>query len=133
MKKVFLIILAACLLMTTGITAVFAVNGDGKNFVDKNGDMICDNKTECSQKANFVDEDNDLICDRLSENCYGKGFGDTDNDGICDNQGENCKVDGFTDVDEDGVCDNKTQDCPQKLMCGKQNGQGKGKHCQNQR
>ena len=56
MKKLFLIILAALLLMTTGITAVFAVNGGGKNFVDKNGDMICDNKPQCTQGANFADE-----------------------------------------------------------------------------
>ena len=132
MKKLFLIILAALLLMTTGITAVFAVNGVGKNFVDENGDMICDNKPQCTQEANFADENKGPVCDRPNENCIGKGFEDADNDGVCDNQGVNCK-DGFTYADEDGICDNKTEDCPQKSMCGRQNGQGKGKHCQNRR
>lgn len=65
------------------------------NFVDENGDGICDN---------FIDENGDGICDHCtgtgeksgSGNQYGKGKGQG---------GVN-----FLDEDGDGICDHRTQD-----------------------
>jgi hypothetical protein len=83
-------------------------NGDGvcDNFIDADGDGVCDNCTgKGTGKGNrtgsdFVDADGDGICDN---------FIDADGDGVCDNCTGNGKgsADGFIDEDGDGVCDNK--------------------------
>lgn len=48
----------------------------GQNFVDEDGDGICDNKGSCQQNGecgkNFVDEDGDGVCDNKgSGQCKG--------------------------------------------------------------
>ena len=67
---------------------------------------------------NFVDDDGDGVCDhaKKSKNNHGPNFSDEDGDGICDNYKnrrcggkEHCRRGGhgpgFTDKDSDGVCD----------------------------
>ncbi len=60
--------------------------GNQANFVDANGDGVCDN---------FIDEDGDGICDTRANRGQGR-FVDADGDGVCDN---------FVDEDGDGIND----------------------------
>jgi hypothetical protein len=72
------------------------------NFVDANGDGICDN---CRQGLcdSFVDANGDGICD----NCRHLGY---QHDGANSGNGPGCG--NFVDADGDGVCDNCDQsDC----------------------
>lgn len=74
MKKVFLGILAAAILVSAGATASLAANmGSGCRFVDANGDGICDYADDgCA----YVDADNDGICDHyVSSQGRGCGYG----------------------------------------------------------
>jgi len=69
------------------------------NFVDKNGDGVCDNKPNCCTKekcTKFVDENGDGICDNCKTNCgqgncCGKGMQNgkcaTENKSNCCNKG----------------------------------------------
>lgn len=68
MKKAFLGVLAAGVIISAGVTSVLAA-GAGRNFVDTDGDSVCDN---------FVDADENGICDN---------FVDTDGNGICGSYG----------------------------------------------
>jgi hypothetical protein len=57
--------------------------GTASNFVDADGDGVCD---DCQgTDIGFVDADGDGVCD----NCRGTGvdFVDADGDGVCDNMG----------------------------------------------
>ena len=57
--------------------------GTASNFVDEDGDGVCD---DCQGTGvGFVDVDGDGICDSCLE--AGVGFIDEDGDGICDNMG----------------------------------------------
>jgi len=97
-------ILAATVL--AGGTAAYAYQGGSMtNYVDEDGDGVCDNGYYL-----FVDEDGDGVCDNLySNNAYartlsygsGAGYVDEDGDGICDNG-----LCAFVDEDGDGICDN---------------------------
>lgn len=93
-------ILAATVL--AGGTAAYAYqNGGTTNFVDEDGDGVCDNGYYM-----FVDEDGDGVCDNIGlygGRGYGSGAGfvDEDGDGVCDNG--YCL---FVDEDGDGICDN---------------------------
>ncbi len=91
MKKVFAGLLAAVMVFSVGTTSVSAAGrGMGRNYVDVDGDGVCDNWGVCG----YVDEDGDGICDNCSVahgNCPGGNGGyfvDEDGDGICDN----CRV-----------------------------------------
>ena len=76
-----------------------------KNFVDADGDGICDNCINPVCKV-FVDANGDGICDNC-KNPDCKNFKDADGDGKCDNcTNPNCT--GFVDADGDGKCDNCT-------------------------
>ena len=97
---------SAALVLSLAVTGAFAAgNGRGRNYVDANGDGVCDN--------------------------YGTGRGqyfvDADGDGVCDNCGTGCGQ-YFVDADGDGVCDNCTQQglCPRDGS-GRQNGWGRGR------
>lgn len=69
------------------------------NWVDANGDGICDNqgtgagrRNQGATRPNFVDANGDGICDNWSpEKCNGTGQGpnfvDADGDGVCDHKG----------------------------------------------
>ena len=91
-KMIFAVMLSAALVTFGGISAIAAPSSCMKgcnriNFVDTNGDGICDNhETNCS--IGFVDENGDGICDhRTSQKC--SNFVDSNGDGICDNHGTN--------------------------------------------
>jgi hypothetical protein len=108
MKRYFLIGLALVTILALNISFAVAQdtepdpvppNSNGVNFVDDNGDGICDNCGSGSrgamngnQGANFVDEDGDGICDNCGTGSRGAMNG---------NQGPN-----FVDQDGDGICDN---------------------------
>ncbi|WP_419543687.1 hypothetical protein [Negativibacillus massiliensis] len=69
-KMIFAVMLSAALITFGGISAIAAPSSCMKgcnriNFVDTNGDGICDNHgTNCS--IGFVDENGDGICDHRS-------------------------------------------------------------------
>jgi len=61
----------------------------GPNFIDTDGDGICDNRSKKrGGNKNFVDANNDGVCDNFAArgtNRQGKNFIDNNNDGVCDN------------------------------------------------
>lgn len=81
MRKTFLGVLAAVIVLSSGAaTALAAGPGGGRYFADTDGDGICDNRGtdyRCSMGGTgcgeyFVDEDGDGICDN---NISGQGGG----------------------------------------------------------
>jgi hypothetical protein len=103
----------------------------GDNYVDTNGDGICDNN---GTRPGFVDDDGDGVCDNLGD--YGRGRGgcgcdggmnfiDSDGDGVCDNIGTNGR-----DDDGDGIPNGQDDDYePPRDGSGRGNGgQGKGRN-----
>lgn len=76
MKKVFLGILAAAILVSAGATASLAAGaGSGRRFVDANDDGVCD---YADSGCAYVDADGDGICDHYvsGQGCdYGWGHG----------------------------------------------------------
>jgi len=100
------------------------------NFVDYNGDGICDSRQGRGMRnRNFVDANNDSICDNFTArrgNRQGRNFVDTNNDGVCDNfvlKGSGRQGRNFVDANNDGVCDNFAN-----RGSGKGLGRGNG-HC----
>lgn len=94
MKKAFVGILAATAAVIIGTTSAFAAaqgTGYRRNFVDADGDGICDNagRGEAGCGRYFVDADGDGICDNAGRGGAGCGryFIDADGDGVCDNYG----------------------------------------------
>lgn len=51
------------------------------NYIDEDGDGICDNRNEKGYR--YVDENNDGICDNRTVQCSGTGY----QDGICSHLG----------------------------------------------
>ena len=79
MKKVFLGILAAAILVSAGATASLAAGaGSGRRVVDANDDGVCD---YADSGCVYVDADGDGICDRADDDC---AYTDADGDGVCD-------------------------------------------------
>lgn len=74
MKKVFLGILAAAILVSAGATASLAANvGNGRCFVDADGDGVCD---RADNGCAYVDADGDGVCDHyVSGQGRGCGYG----------------------------------------------------------
>lgn len=114
MRKVFLGVLAAVIMLSAGTDTAFAAGPrGGRCFVDADGDGICD---YAGSVYVCVDADGDGICDVCGANygsCLtgeGTAFADADGDGICDNCGlyHWCGMGGgnYIDADGDGVCDN---------------------------
>lgn len=98
MKKIILI-LAVFTLTVALSNDMFAQGGKNKNqkqyrtnFVDADGDGVCDNigTQSKSQGVNFVDADGDGVCD---------------NEGTCTSNGERKQLN-FVDANSDGICDN---------------------------
>ena len=80
MKKILVVTLAVIMMMSIGTIGAFAMGyGGGRNYVDADGDGICDN---AGNGRGYVDADGDGICDNAGN---GRGYVDTDGDGICDN------------------------------------------------
>jgi hypothetical protein len=72
----------------------------GSNYIDSNGDGICDNRPGRSKgdKRNFIDNDGNGICDNFKvQGAGGQGsnFTDNNNDGICDNSKNGRQGNGF--------------------------------------
>ncbi|MCI8454832.1 MAG: hypothetical protein HFE84_09495 [Lachnospiraceae bacterium] len=103
MTKALAGILTAATVLSIGITTAFAAcPGAGRNFVDADGNGVCDNyESICS----YVDTDNDGICDNCGA-CHGN----------CPSQNESGRS--YMDVDGDGICDNYT--------AGRARGRGNG-------
>lgn len=94
--------------------------GASCEFVDADGDGICDNYASagcgyCGASCQFVDADGDGICDNyVSGNC-----------GYC---GASCQ---FVDADGDGICDNYASRnyCGRGYGSGQGRRHGRGRHC----
>lgn len=130
MRKAFLGVLATMITLSVGTTSAFAaIPGAGPNYVDANGDGICD---YANSICAYIDIDRDGICDICGAkhgNCLTvdeKNFVDVNGDGICDNCGKYhwCGRIGtgwgrnFADADGDGICDN--------YIAGQTMGSGRG-------
>ena len=76
---------AAALALCVGAGSVLAAGlgqtggGQGKNYVDANGDGVCDpsdgGSTPVGSGANYVDADGDGVCDRYDGGCARNGGG----------------------------------------------------------
>ena len=91
MRKTLLSALGLVLALSMCATTAFAAGpGRGRNFVDTDGDGVCDN---AGSMCIYADADGDGICDTCGTNygnCLtgdGTAFVDADGDGICDNYG----------------------------------------------
>lgn len=72
MKKAFLGILAAAILVSAGATASLAAGvGSGRRFVDANDDGVCD---YADSGCAYVDADGDGVCDHYVSG-QGRGYG----------------------------------------------------------
>ena len=70
MKKILMGTAIAALVLTVGVTGAFAAGG--RNYVDANGDGICDNR---GNYCRFVDTDGDGVCDYHGTSCrYDGGY-----------------------------------------------------------
>lgn len=125
-QKTVVGVLTAAVVLSVGAVSVFAAGaGNKQNYVDSNGDSICDN---AAANCACADADNDSVCDNcgkyLSKNVSvdttGKNYADADGDGVCDNASANCR---FADADNDGTCDN----CQNRFCYGNADGK-KGKN-----
>lgn len=86
MKKILMGTAVTALVLTVGVTSAFAAGG--RNYVDVNGDGVCDN---WGSYYRFVDANGDGVCDYQGTNCR---FVDANGDGVCDYQGTNCRYGG---------------------------------------
>ena len=87
MKKIFFGVLLTAIALSAGTESVVVAGpGAGRNYVDADGDGVCDNTgaEKCGQ--NYVDADGDGVCDNsgTNEEC-GQNYVDADGDGVCDN------------------------------------------------
>lgn len=98
----------------------------GVNFVDADGDGVCDNYQGGSAQAVQLGA--------------GAGFVDNDGDGVCDNRQSNAPAGaagaGFVDADGNGVCDRYEAGACGNGVCdgtgaGKGLGHGNGRGCAN--
>ena len=98
---------AAALALCVGAGSVLAAGlgqtgGQGKNYVDANGDGVCDRYdggcTPAGAGANYVDADGDGVCDRYDGGCTPAGSGanyvDANGDGVCDRYDGGCARNG---------------------------------------
>ncbi len=129
MKKIITLGLTAAILISASATTAFAAStwkgtnyantagnavsdyfGRYSNFVDADGDGICDNTGlyigmgRGKNGGRFIDNDGDGVNDNIGSG-IGRYFTDSDGDGICDNIGTGIGPN-FEDNDGDGVCDN---------------------------
>lgn len=91
MKKALLGVLSTVIILSVCATTAFAAGPRfGRNFVDADGDGICDN---AGSGCVYADADGDGLCDVCGAehgSCLtgeGAAFVDADGDGICDNYG----------------------------------------------
>lgn len=70
MKKLLIGAAVTALVLTVGFTTAFAAGG--RNYVDANGDGVCDNR---GSYCRYVDADGDGVCDNYGTGCRGWGRG----------------------------------------------------------
>ena len=70
MKKIWKGAVITALVLTVGASTAFAAGG--RNFVDADGDGVCDHRGAYCQ---FVDADGDGVCDHRGAGCRGMGRG----------------------------------------------------------
>ncbi|MEY8338795.1 hypothetical protein AALB16_12370 [Lachnospiraceae bacterium 62-35] len=96
MNKKLVGILTAAMVLTIGTAHAFAaVPGAGRNFVDADGDGVCD---YFGSVCSYVDMDSDGICDNcnvyhrnsMAQAGHGRYFVDADGDGVCDYFANGC-------------------------------------------
>lgn len=109
MRSAFLSILATVITLSFGATS--AGPWSGWNYVDTDGDGVCD---YAGSMCAYVDEDGDGLCDvcdtyrwcgahwRGAGRGCGRNYVDEDGDGVCDYAGSMCA---YVDADGDGICD----------------------------
>ena len=122
------ILIVALVALSIGVAAAQYGQGsgaDGAQYVDDDGDGICDNLGTC---PGSVDADGDGVCDNLGDcgrgcGCGDKAFVDSDGDGVCDNSGANGK-----DSDGDGILNGQDDDY-KPLRDGSGNRCGYGNGC----
>lgn len=76
MKKMVMGTISAALVLSMAVTGAFAAgygNGRRRNFVDANGDGVCDNYGT-GRGQYFVDANGDGVCDNYGTGC-GRGQG----------------------------------------------------------
>ena len=133
MKKIAATLTIALILSVFSTAVTAAGPGNGRNYVDADGNGVCDNAGSngngCGRRSGcgkgYVDADGNGICDNADSNGNGcgKGYADTDGDGVCDNAGSNgngCGK-GYADADGNGVCDNAEYAIKYNLNGGKNN------------
>lgn len=86
MKRVLVGTLTAIMVLSIGTIGAFAVSqgsGYGRNFVDVDGNDVCDFAGEFCR---YVDADLNGVCDNrdINPNGCGSNFADTNDDGVCD-------------------------------------------------
>lgn len=84
-KKLAAVLAVAAVVSVCGTTALAAGPACGRNYVDANGDGVCDNWGNGGCRWNYVDADGDGICDNRGNGGCGWNYVDADGDGICDN------------------------------------------------
>ena len=139
----------------TGETAVTQdpiANPTGQNFVDEDGDGVCDtcdnitgmgtysHSGQGAVGSNFVDLDGDGVCDDCTPLAPADGTGNQNGrqggqngqgaaqvDGTASQNGNGANGDNFVDLDGDGICDDCTPLAPADgtgNQYGRQGGQG---------
>ena len=99
------------------------------------GTTVAQSTRKSAQKQNstqgryYIDKNNDGVCDNYSprQASQGRNYSDRNNDGVCDNRSstsvkKNSAAPNFKDANNDGICDNKFQ-------TGCRRGAGKGRGC----
>ena len=70
MKKLLIGAAVTALVLTVGFTTAFAAGG--RNYVDANGDGVCDNRGTYCQ---YMDANGDGVCDNYGTHCRNGGTG----------------------------------------------------------
>ncbi len=122
MKKIIKIMVVTTLVGISMATYAFAGYGNdffknNVNYVDTNGDGVCDNYGTMENGANYVDANSDGVCDNYGTMGNGVNYVDANGDGICDNYGTMRNGVNYVDANGDGICDNYgNKVCPKNGM-----------------
>ena len=112
MKKTILASILVAGMIFTGAVSSYAAGHCGQNaglgvcgtnYVDSDGDGVCDNWASRYCTGNFVDADNDGICDNCGAAHHGANFVDANGDGVCDNCGSGRCGNNYVDANGDGI------------------------------
>ena len=96
MKRMIALVLVLALALSMGGVSAFAAGrhgqrqgggsrGSGQNWVDADGDGVCDNWASGGRHQNWVDADGDGVCDNWALGGRHQNWVDADGDSVCDN------------------------------------------------